>query len=184
MALNIATGRLRWNRQLVHRDMWDMDLPVGPSLFDYRASNGRVVPALIQTTKMGQVCLLNRLTGAPLAAIKEVPVDTKGGLTDERYSPTQPFSVGMPSFTPPAPTEASSWGATPIDQLICRIQFRQAHAAGIYAPIGTTPVIGHPAFDGATDWGGGAVDPERGVMTVNTMEMPFRIWRDRPSVKA
>jgi len=36
-------------------------------------------------------------------------------------------------------------------------------------------VIGHPAFDGVTDWGGAAVDPERGLFTVNTMEMPFRI---------
>ena len=72
-------------------------------------------------------------------------------------------------------TSKTTWGATPIDQLICRIQFRKAHAAGIYAPIGTTDIIGHPAFDGVTDWGGGAVDPERAIFTVNTMEMPFRI---------
>ncbi|MEG3148206.1 membrane-bound PQQ-dependent dehydrogenase, glucose/quinate/shikimate family [Sphingomonas sp. RT2P30] len=187
VALDIATGRLRWSRQLVHRDMWDMDLAVAPSLVDLPQLGGGTVPALVQTTKMGQLYLLNRLTGAPLAQIEEQPVNTKGGVTDERYSPTQPFSVGMPSLTPATPTERDTWGATPIDQLVCRIQFREAHAAGIYAPIGTTPIIGHPAFDGVTDWGGGAVDPEHGIFTVNTMEMPFRIWlerRDSPSVKA
>lgn len=54
VALEIATGKLRWVRQLVHRDMWDMDIPIGPSLFDYRAPGGGTIPALIQTTKMGQ----------------------------------------------------------------------------------------------------------------------------------
>jgi quinoprotein glucose dehydrogenase len=175
VALDLVTGKMRWHRQLVHRDMWDMDLPIGPSLIDLPKPGGGTVPALLQTTKMGQLYLLNRLTGASLARIEERRVSTAGGMTDERYSPTQPFSTGMPSFTPPTPTEKDSWGATPIDQLICRIQFRQAHAAGIYAPIGLTPVIGHPAFDGVTDWGGGAVDPKRGILTVNTMQMPFRI---------
>lgn len=174
VALDIATGKMRWHRQLVHRDMWDMDVPAGPSLVDLKAPGG-VVPALVQTTKMGQVYLLNRLSGEPLAAIEERPVKTTGGMTDEQFSPTQPFSVGMPSFTPPPPTEIATWGATPIDQLVCRIEFRKAQGAGIYAPIGMRDIIGHPAFDGVTDWGGAAVDPDRGIMTVNTMEMPFRI---------
>jgi quinoprotein glucose dehydrogenase len=175
VALDIATGKMRWHRQLVHRDMWDMDVPVGPSLVDLPKPGGGTVPALVQTTKMGQLYLLNRLTGAPLAQIVEHRVSTTGGMTDERFSPTQPFSTGMPSLTPAAPTEATTWGATPIDQLICRIEFRQARAAGIFAPLGKTPIIGHPAFDGVTDWGGGAIDPQRGILTVNTMEMPFRI---------
>ena len=176
VALDIATGKLRWTRQLVHRDMWDMDLAIGPSLFDYRAPDGRTIPALIQTTKMGQVYFLNRLTGAPIAAITERPVRTDGGTPGVRVSPTQPFSTGMPSLTPPAPTEGATWGATPIDQLFCRIDIRRAQGTGIYQPMGLKPIIGHPAFDGVTDWGGAAVDPVRGVMTVNTMQMPFKLW--------
>ncbi|WP_423323539.1 membrane-bound PQQ-dependent dehydrogenase, glucose/quinate/shikimate family [Sphingomonas sp. 4RDLI-65] len=185
VALDVATGKLRWTRQLVHHDMWDMDLPIGPSLFDYRAPDGRTIPALLQTTKMGQVYFLNRLTGAPLAAIEERKVRTDGATPGVKVSPTQPFSTGMPSFTPPAPSEVSTWGATPIDQLMCRIDIRRSQGAGIYQPIGTTPIIGHPAFDGVTDWGGAAVDPVRGIMTVNTMEMPFKLWlmrRDDPRV--
>ena len=185
VALDVATGKLRWSRQLVHHDMWDMDLPIGPSLFDYRTPNGRAIPALLQTTKMGQVFFLNRLTGAPIAAVAERRVRTDGATPGVTVSPTQPFSVGMPSFTPPAPSEKATWGATPIDQLLCRIDIRRSQGAGIYQPIGTTPIIGHPAFDGVTDWGGAAVDPVRGIMTVNTMEMPFKLWlmrRDDPRV--
>jgi len=176
VALDVATGKLRWARQLAHHDMWDMDLLIGPSLFDYRAPDGRTIPALLQTTKMGQVYFLNRLTGAPIAAVAEQHVRTDGATPGVTVSPTQPFSVGMPSFTPPAPTKKATWGATPIDQLLCRINIRRSQGAGIYQPLGTTPIIGHPAFDGVTDWGGAAVDPVRGIMTVNTMEMPFKLW--------
>jgi len=186
IALDIASGKLKWMRQLVHRDMWDMDLPIGPSLFDYRDAQGRSTPALIQTTKMGQVFFLNRLTGEPLAQVAERPVRTDGATPGVKVSPTQPFSVGMPSFTPPAPSEKATWGATPIDQLMCRIDIRRAQGTGIYQPIGLKPIIGHPAFDGVTDWGGAAVDPVRGIMTVNTMEMPFKLWlmrRDDPRVQ-
>ena len=88
VALDLATGKMRWRRQLVHRDMWDMDLPVGPSPVDLpQPGGGGTVPALVQTTKMGQVYLLNRLTGAPLAAIEERRVSNAGGMTDERFSP-------------------------------------------------------------------------------------------------
>ncbi|MGJ3627220.1 hypothetical protein AB5I41_10265 [Sphingomonas sp. MMS24-JH45] len=153
-----------------------MDLPIGPSLLDFRAPNGQVIPALIQTTKMGQVFFLDRLTGAPIAAITEKPVRTDGATPGVRVSPTQPFSTGMPAASPPAPTEVATWGATPIDQLFCRIDIRRAQGTGIYQPMGLKPIIGHPAFDGVTDWGGAAVDPVRGVMTVNTMEMPFKLW--------
>ena len=164
-----------------------MDLAIGPSLFDYRAPDGRTIPALIQTTKMGQVFFLNRLTGAPIAAITERPVRTDGATPGVQVSPTQPFSTGMPSFTPAAPSEVATWGATPIDQLFCRIDIRRAQGTGIYQPMGLKPIIGHPAFDGVTDWGGAVVDPVRGVMTVNTMEMPFKLWlmrRDDPRVAA
>ena len=32
LALDAATGRLRWHQQLVHHDLWDWDLPAAPTL--------------------------------------------------------------------------------------------------------------------------------------------------------
>ncbi len=169
VALDVTTGKLRWHYQLVHDDMWDFDVPVGPSLFNLKDGT----PALIQTTKEGQIFMLNRATGKPLARIEERPVDQVGATPNTFISKTQPFSVGMPDLTPPKLTPQDMWGATPIDQLSCRIDLARARNSGIFTPIGPTKSIGNPAFDGVTDWGGASVDPQRRMMFVNTMNMPF-----------
>jgi len=175
VALDIETGKYRWHFQTVHHDQWDFDLPVGPSLVDLPAADGGTVPALLQTTKQGQIFLLDRRDGHPLAEVQEKPVPSRGVAPGQPLSPTQPFSVGMPSFTPQTIRERDLWGATPIDQLLCRITFRKSRYEGIFTPQGTDGIIGHPAFDGVTDWGGAAIDPENKVMVVNTMVMPFTI---------
>lgn len=65
------------------------------------------------------------------------------------------------------------WGATPIDQLWCRIQFRQAHYQGIYTPpTSDTHWIQYPGYNGGSDWGGIAVDPVRGIIVANYNDMP------------
>ena len=71
-------------------------------------------------------------------------LSTKGGMGDERYSPTQPFSVGMPSFTPPTPTEQSTWGATPIDQLTKRLGYQPDPAASIKEARALMAAAGYP----------------------------------------
>ena len=40
VALDAATGRLRWHRQLVHHDIWDYDLPAPPALVTIRRAQG------------------------------------------------------------------------------------------------------------------------------------------------
>jgi len=175
VALDITTGKQRWSFQTVHHDQWDFDLPVGPSLVDLPAASGETIPALVQTTKQGQIFLLNRQTGEPISPVEERSVPTDGAVAGQPVSPTQPFSVGMPSFTPQQLRESDMWGATPIDQLMCRIEFRRLRYEGIFTPQSTQGIIGHPAFDGVSDWGGASIDPERKIMVLNTMVMPFRI---------
>lgn len=169
VALDATTGKLRWHYQLVHNDMWDFDVPVGPSLFDMPDGT----PALIQTTKMGEIFMFDRATGKPLVETKEMPFETSGAAPNVPVSPTQPVPVGMPSLVPEKLTPQDIWGATPIDQLACRIEFAQARSDGIFTPIGPTRSIGNPAFDGVTDWGGASVDPVNKAMFINTMNMPF-----------
>ncbi|HEX6978742.1 MAG TPA: membrane-bound PQQ-dependent dehydrogenase, glucose/quinate/shikimate family [Alphaproteobacteria bacterium] len=176
VALDIATGQQRWHFQTVHHDQWDFDLPVGPSLVDLPSPDGNgTVPALVQTTKQGQIFLLDRRDGHPLAEVEERPVPSRGVAPGQPVAPTQPFSVGMPSFTPATIQERDLWGATPIDQLLCRIEFKRLRYDGIFTPQGTDGIIGHPAFDGVVDWGGATIDPERKIMVMNTMIMPFKI---------
>jgi quinoprotein glucose dehydrogenase len=62
---------------------------------------------------------------------------------------------------------------SPLDQLWCRIQFRQATYAGIYTPPTTdTHWIQYPGYNGGSDWGGIAVDRDRGVIVANYNDMP------------
>ena len=174
MALDIATGEPRWHFQTTHRDVWDMDLPIGPSMVDVPTPNG-IVPALVQTTKRGEFFMLDRRTGVPIAQVVEKRVPTAHAAPGEIMSPTQPYSVGLPSLTPKDLTEAHMWGATPIDQMMCRIQFRQASYAGQFTPPDTRNTIVYPAFDGIIDWHGASIDPERKLLFANASYIPFII---------
>ncbi|NEL43027.1 MAG: membrane-bound PQQ-dependent dehydrogenase, glucose/quinate/shikimate family, partial [Xanthomonas perforans] len=65
------------------------------------------------------------------------------------------------------------WGMTPIDQLVCRIQFRKASYKGIYTPPeAERHSIEYPGYNGGSDWGSVAVDPQRGVIVANYNDMP------------
>lgn len=175
VALDITTGEERWHFQTVHHDLWDFDLPAGPSLVDLPGTDGEAaVPALVQTTKQGEIYLLNRRNGKPIAPVEERPVP-QGDIPNEPYSKTQPFSIGMPALRAPRFQETDTWGATPIDQLICRIQYQQMRDDGLYTPPGLKPTLGWPAFDGTSDWYGSTIDPVRKLMYINTTFMPFRL---------
>ena len=90
VALDIATGKLRWVFQTVHHDLWDMDVPAQPALVDLPIG-GATVPALVQTTKTGNIFVLDRRTGKPIVPVDEKPVPG-GPAPGDRLSPTQPFS--------------------------------------------------------------------------------------------
>ncbi len=173
VALDITTGQPKWHFQTTHHDVWDMDLPIGPSLVDVPVA-GKMVPALVQSNKRGEFFMLNRVTGQPIAQVTEKPVPTDA-IAGDRMSPTQPYSTGMPSLTPKTLTENHLWGATPFDQLVCRIQFRQAHYEGQFTPPQNKPTIVFPAFDGIIDWHGASIDPERKLLIANASYIPFVI---------
>jgi quinoprotein glucose dehydrogenase len=65
------------------------------------------------------------------------------------------------------------WGATLMDQLWCRIQFRQANYFGQYTPPSADkPFIEYPSYNGGSDWGSVAVDEKDGILVANYNDMP------------
>jgi quinoprotein glucose dehydrogenase len=44
VALDLATGKVRWNYQFTHHDLWDMDVGSQPTLLDMKTDDG-VKPA-------------------------------------------------------------------------------------------------------------------------------------------
>ena len=161
VALDINTGEARWVQQFVHHDLWDMDTPAQPTLLDLDTNDG-VQPALVVPTKQGDVYVLNRATGEPIVPIKERDAPQGYLIAGEHAAPTQPYS-GL-SFEPPMLKEKDMWGASLIDQMMCRIEFNQLNYDGRYTPPSTNGSIVYPGNFGTFNWGGIAVDPENGVM--------------------
>lgn len=171
VALEAATGRVRWHFQTTHHDIWDYDVPSQPTLVDIPV-NGEVRKAVIVPTKRAQIFLLDRETGEPLAEVAELPTP-QTDIPEENTVATQPFSVGMPRFDHEMLSEADMWGITPFDHADCRIQFARMRYEGPLTP----PTTGYgslyyPGVAGGMNWGSVAVDELNHLMVVNTLHNP------------
>ncbi|HEY0413179.1 MAG TPA: membrane-bound PQQ-dependent dehydrogenase, glucose/quinate/shikimate family [Allosphingosinicella sp.] len=170
LALDIATGHVRWVYQTVHHDLWDMDVPAQPALVDLNLPGRGVVPALVQSTKTGNLFVLDRRTGRPIHPAPERPVPG-GPAPGDRVSPTQPFSTV--TLLPRTIAEKDMWGATMLDQLACRIAFRSLRYEGPFTPPSLKGTLVFPGNFGVMDWGGMAIDPVRQVAFAHPNYMGF-----------
>lgn len=170
VAIDAETGKSRWVFQTVHHDLWDYDVASQPTLVDLPGVGGPI-RALVQPTKRGDLFVLDRVTGRPIRRVVELPAPQGGAGSEERLSPTQPYSIGMPSFRGSDFVESDMWGLTPLDQLWCRIKFREARYEGPFTPPGLTPAISLPGFMGGMEWGGVALDQDRGIAIVNSAKV-------------
>ncbi len=170
VAIDVTTGKPAWHFQTVHNDVWDYDLGSQATLVDFPTAGG-TVPALILPSKRGDMFVLDRRSGKPLAGVEERPVP-QGGVEPEQRAKTQPFSQ-YHTLAKPELTEAMMWGISPIDQMICRIQFKMATYQGIFTPPVTDGhSVEYPGYNGGSDWGGIAIDARRGIIVANYNDMP------------
>lgn len=169
VALELATGRVRWHFQTVHHDLWDYDVPAQPSLVDLNIG-GAVVPALVQPTKQGELFVLDRRTGTPLLLVTEEAAP-QGAAEGDRTAATQPRSAL--SFDPQPLTGRDMWGATMFDQLYCRIAFKRLRYDGRYTPPSTQGSLIYPGNFGVFNWGGVAVDPQRQMVFATPTYLAF-----------
>ncbi|MET1258770.1 PQQ-binding-like beta-propeller repeat protein [Flagellimonas sp. DF-77] len=184
LALNAQTGERLWHFQFVHHDLWDRDLPAPPNLFDFQR-DGVTIPAVAQVTKSGHVFIFDRLNGTPLFPIEELPFPPSN-LIGEQAHPTQPLPTHPKPFARQLLTESDLYDphrAAFVDDFVDHDQnvdpptvlekFRGIVSEGQYIPIDTTGVLLYPGADGGAEWGGAAVDPNQGVMYVNSNEMAW-----------
>ncbi|HSB13714.1 MAG TPA: PQQ-binding-like beta-propeller repeat protein [Bryobacteraceae bacterium] len=172
IALDAATGALRWHQQLVHHDLWDYDLAAAPALIEVKR-NGKKIPAVAQITKMGTLFIFDRLTGQPLFGIEERPVPPTN-IPGEVTSPTQPFPLKPPPLARNSFREEEMYNLTPEHAAFCRDLWRRN---GMFVGVPFTPlplegnVLIFPSTLGGGNWGGVSFDPSLGYLFANVMNI-------------
>jgi glucose dehydrogenase len=185
LALDANTGKRVWHFQAVKHDIWDRDFPSQPTLVTVER-DGKRVDAVAQTTKHGFVFLFDRANGKPLFPIeyRRVPASTVEG---EITSPTQPFPLKPAPFARQRLTEDILTRRTPLVHQWALDQFKTFQSGGQFIPfmVGKPTVI-FPGFDGGAEWGGSALDPNTGVLYVNSNDIVWTssMQRARPESTA
>jgi quinoprotein glucose dehydrogenase len=170
VALQASTGKLVWSFQVVHHDLWDYDLPTGPTLVEV-GRKGHGIAALAQPTKMGYLFILNRETGEPVLPVEENPVP-QGGVPGEWLSPTQPTPVATPPLVPERIDPKDAWGLTPWDRGACRKLIASLRDDGVYTPPSLRGTLVSPGIMGGTNWGGASFDRKRGLIVLAQTNVP------------
>ena len=168
VALDAATGKLRWYFQMVHHDIWDYDMPAQPVLITVRRE-GREIPAVAQVTKMGFVFILDRLTGKPLFPVEERSVP-ESDVPGESAWRTQPFPLKPPPLVRQIFREADITEVTKESHEHCAELAHSLKTRGMYTPYGLEPTLVMPGTLGGGNWSGGSFDAASGYLFVNANE--------------
>jgi quinoprotein glucose dehydrogenase len=160
-ALRASTGEKVWSYQVVHHDLWDYDVAAEPALINF---HGRAAVAV--ATKMGLLFVLDRETGKPLHKVVERAVP-KSDVKGETASATQPIPV-WDSLVPLGLKQEEAWGPTPETRKWCRDAMAKLRNEGFYTPPSLQGTLIFPGNAGGVNWGGVAVDSERGVLYADT----------------
>ncbi len=170
IALDANTGKRLWHHQLVHHDLWDLDIPQPPTLLTV-TQEGKKVDIVAVGTKMGLLFVFDRVTGEPIWSIEERP-QAASEIDEIQTWPTQPFPTKPPPLMRQAYTAEDFSTISPRARQMSKEVFGQSGNFGAYPPPSTDQTIMFPGFDGGMEWGGAAADPE-GILYVNVNEIPW-----------
>jgi len=173
LALDAATGKLKWHYQVIHHDMWDKDLPTAPALVTIKRK-GKLIDAVAQPTKHGFVFVLDRATGKPLYPVHETKVSTTSELDGEKPWPTQPIPSLPQPFVRQTFTEKDiNPYLSPESKAEVLERLKGYRYGNMFIPPGKKPSVIFPGFDGGAEWGGPAYDPSTGLLYINANEMAW-----------
>ncbi len=168
VALDAATGRLKWHFKTVHHDIWDHDVAAQPVVYNQPDGNVAVVAA----TKQGHVFLLDGDTGEALFPIEKRAVP-QTDVPGEYTAPTQPFPTTPAPLHPATITVDDLFGVFPGDKKHCRKIFEGLRNEGIYTPPSLQGTLVNPGIGGGINWGSVSIDPNARRMVVNLQINPF-----------
>jgi quinoprotein glucose dehydrogenase len=167
VCLDAATGRRKWHYQIVHHGLWDYDPPAPPNLVTIQV-NGKKIDAVVQLTKQGFAFVFDRVSGEPVWPIEERPVP-QSDVPGEQTSPSQPFPTKPPAFTEQGVVLDDAFDLTPELKAEAQAAMKKYRMGPLYTPPSMEGTITRPGVWGGADWGGGAFDPESGVLYLKTV---------------
>jgi quinoprotein glucose dehydrogenase len=167
VCLDAATGKRKWHFQIVHHGLWDYDPPAPPNLVTIEV-NGRKIDAVVQLTKQGFAFVFDRVSGAPVWPIEERPVP-QSDVPGEQTSPTQPFPTKPPAFTEQGVTLDDAFDLTPELKAEAQAAMKKYRLGPLYTPPSLEGTITRPGVWGGANWGGGAFDPDTGMLYLKSV---------------
>jgi glucose dehydrogenase/plastocyanin len=96
VALDVKTGLLKWQFQLTHHDIWEMDVSTQVVLYTAKL-DGKARKGLAVMRADGYLFLLSRESGKPIFPVEERSVQQD---VRQRTALTQPFPKGADHFGP------------------------------------------------------------------------------------
>jgi len=173
VALEAATGKVRWHFQITHHDVWDYDAEAAPSLMEL-ARDGKRVPVVVAVSKPGLMFFLERETGKPVYPVEERSVP-QSDVPGEQTSPTQPFPSKPPPLARTSIQADEIFTGEPEHEKFCRdlvSKIGGIHNEGPYTPYSSKEFrIIFPGQQGGPNYGGVAVDPKSGLVFVNSRDV-------------
>jgi glucose dehydrogenase len=163
VCVDLKTGQRKWHFQLVHHPIWNFDMSAAPILADINV-NGRPVKAVAVGSKQGWLYVFDRVTGQPVWPIEERPVP-QSDVPGEKTAATQPHPPDKLQY-------ARNYLKVPEDLIdfTPELRAKALEALKRYRVIPSAfspPVLGDAngllgtIISGtATNWPGGAYDPE------------------------
>jgi glucose dehydrogenase len=163
VAVDLKTGVRKWHYQFVHHPIWNWDMTSAPILADITV-NGRPVKAVSVATKQGWLYVFDRVTGQPVFPIEERPVP-QSDVPGEKTAATQPFPPEGLRYARNAykfPEDLIDFTPELRNQAVELLK-RYKTVSSPFAPgaLGDVNGIRGAIVNGtATNWPGGAYDPE------------------------
>jgi quinoprotein glucose dehydrogenase len=169
VALEAATGKVRWHFQLTHHDVWDYDAEAAPSLMDI-VHDGKKIPVVVAVSKPGLMFFLDRETGKSVYPVEERPVP-QTDVPGEQTWPTQPFPLKPPPLARVSMKPEEIFTGEPEHEKFCRdlvAKIGGVHNEGPYTPYSSKEIrIIFPGQQGGPNYGGVSIDPKLGYVILN-----------------
>ena len=166
IALEAATGKLRWYYQMTHHDIYDWDANAPPTLIEV-TKDGKKIPAIAQSTKQGLMFIFDRLSGKALFGDEERVIPKTDAPGDSAW-PTQPFPVKPAPISRISMTREEVSKVSAESEKTCTEQYDKVVQMGPYTAYGMMPSLVFPSSEGGGNWAGASFDPQLGLIFVNT----------------